>query len=114
MVSLASSVHAGPWTFALLVGSGINSGAGVPSGWEMTIDLIRRLAALYGQDTGDDPASCYRERLNGEPDYLNILEGQSPREDAEFANHPSWEWARFIVEWIVTCSVTFSGFMRSE
>lgn len=78
MVSLASSVHAGPSTFALLVGSGISSGAGVPSGWEMTVDLIRRLAALHGQDAGDDPASWYRERLDGEPDYSEVLEELAP------------------------------------
>ena len=78
MVSLASSVHAGPSTFALLVGSGISSGAGVPSGWEMTVDLIRRLAALHDQDAGDDPASWYRERLDGEPDYSEVLEELAP------------------------------------
>ena len=78
MVSLASSVHAGPSTFALLVGSGISSGAGVPSGWDMTIDLIRRLAALHDQDAGDDPASWYRERLDGEPDYSKVLEELAP------------------------------------
>ena len=78
MVSLASSVHAGPSTFALLVGSGISSGAGVPSGWEMTVDLIRRLAALHGQDAGEDPAAWYQERLNGEPDYSEVLEELAP------------------------------------
>lgn len=78
MVSLASSVHAGPSTFALLVGSGISSGAGVPSGWDMTVDLIRRLAALHGQDAGDDPAAWYRERLDGEPDYSEVLEELAP------------------------------------
>ena len=78
MVSLASSIHAGPTTIALLVGSGISSGAGVPSGWDMTLDLIRRLAALHGQDAGDDPASWYRERLDGEPDYSEVLEELAP------------------------------------
>ena len=78
MISLASSVHAGPSTFALLVGSGISTGAGVPSGWDMTVDLIRRLAALHGQDAGDDPASWYRERLDGKPDYSEVLEELAP------------------------------------
>ena len=74
MVSLASSVHAGPSTFALLLGSGISVSSGVLSGWDMTIDLIRRLAALHGQDGGDDPEAWYRERSNSEPDYSNVLE----------------------------------------
>ena len=78
MVSLASSVHAGPSTFALLLGSGISTGSGVLSGWEMTIDLIRRLALLQGQDPGDDPVSWYRERFGGEPDYSDVLQELAP------------------------------------
>ena len=74
MVSLASSVHAGPSAFALLLGSGISTGSGVLSGWEMTIDLIRRLAVLQGQDPGDDPVCWYRERFGGEPDYSDVLQ----------------------------------------
>ena len=42
------------------------------SGWEMTVDLIRRLAVLQGQDPGDDPVSWYRERSGGEPDYSSL------------------------------------------
>ena len=78
MVSLASSVHAGRSTFALLLGSGISAGSGVFSGWEMTVDLIRRLAVLQGQDPGDDPVSWYRERSGGEPDYSDVLAELAP------------------------------------
>ena len=78
MVSLASSVHAGPSTFALMLGSGISAGSGVFSGWEMTVDLIRRLAVLQGQDPGDDPVSWYRERSGGEPDYSDVLAELAP------------------------------------
>ena len=78
MVSLASSVHAGPSTFALLLGSGISTGSGVLSGWEMTIDLIRRLALLQGQDPGDDPVSWYRDRFGSEPDYSDVLKELAP------------------------------------
>ena len=78
MVSLASSVHAGPSTFALLLGSGISASSGVLSGWEMTVDLIRRLATLQGEDPGDDPVSWYRERFGGEPDYSDVLAELAP------------------------------------
>ena len=78
MVSLASSVHAGPSTFALLLGSGISASSGVLSGWDMTIDLIRRLAELHGQDAGDDPVSWYRAHSDGEPDYSNVVEELAP------------------------------------
>ena len=78
MVSLASSVHAGPSTFALLLGSGISAGSGVLSGWEMTVDLIRRLAILQGEDPGEDPVSWYRDRFGGEPDYSDVLAELAP------------------------------------
>ena len=78
MVSLASSIHAGRSTFALLLGSGISAGSGVFSGWEMTVDLIRRLAVLQGQEPGDDPVSWYRERSGGEPDYSDVLAELAP------------------------------------
>ena len=79
MVSLASSVHAGPGTFALLLGSGISVSAGVPSGWGVMIELIRRLAVLHNQDAGDDPVAWYREQVGGEPDYSTIIEDSWPR-----------------------------------
>ena len=78
MVSLASSVHAGPSTFALLLGSGISAGSGVLSGWEMTVDLIRRLAVLQGEDPGDDLVSWYREHFGGEPDYSDVMAELAP------------------------------------
>ena len=78
MVSLASSVHAGPSTFALLLGSGISAGSGVLSGWEMTVDLVRRLAMLQEQDPGEDPVAWYRERFGGEPEYSDVLSELAP------------------------------------
>lgn len=78
MVSLASSVHAGPGTFALLLGSGISVSAGVPSGWGVMVALIRRLAVLRHQDAGDDAVSWYREQVGGEPDYSTIIEELAP------------------------------------
>ena len=78
MVSLASSVHAGPGTFALLVGSGISVNAGVPSGWGMTVELIGRLAELRGEDAGDDPVAWYVEQAGGDPDYSDVLTELAP------------------------------------
>jgi len=78
MVSLASSMHAGPLTYALLLGSGISVSSGVPSGWEVTLSLIKRLARLHGEDVGDDPISWYRGRVGGDPDYSEMLAELAP------------------------------------
>ena len=85
MVSLASSVHAGPGTFALLLGSGISVSAGVPSGWGVMVELIRRLALLRNQDAGDDPVSWYREQVGAEPDYSTIIEELAPSQAARLS-----------------------------
>ena len=81
MVSLASSVHAGPLMFAVLVGSGVSRSAGVPSGDEVTVDLIRHLADAHRKDAGADPIAWYREHVGGEPDYSTIV--------AELARSPA-------------------------
>ena len=78
MVSLASSIHAGPKTFALLLGSGVSANSGVPTGWQVTLDLIERLALLRGEDTGDDPVAWYRNHAEGEPDYSALLTELAP------------------------------------
>ena len=48
------------------------------SGWEMTVDLIRRLAVLQGEDPGDDLVSWYREHFGGEPDYSDVMAELAP------------------------------------
>jgi hypothetical protein len=45
-LSLAFSVHSGPGTYAILLGSGVSRAAGVPTGWEVTLDLVHRGGSL--------------------------------------------------------------------
>ena len=49
-LSLAISVQSNPGVFALLLGSGVSRSAGMPTGWEIVVELIRKLAALKGED----------------------------------------------------------------
>ncbi|MGK2959063.1 MAG: SIR2 family protein [Acidimicrobiales bacterium] len=72
-LSLASSMHAGPGTFALLLGSGVSVSAEVPTGWQVVENLIRRLAFLQGVDAGNDPIAWYRDRTGDDPDYSQLL-----------------------------------------
>ena len=78
LVSLASSLHAGPGTFALLLGSGISTSAGVPSGRDVVNDLVRRYAVLKGEDAGEDPHSWYRSQAAGDPNYSEMLAELAP------------------------------------
>lgn len=71
--SLALTVHTSPGVYALLLGSGVSRAAGIPTGWEVTTDLAKRLATLQGADVGDDAASWYRKTLGVEPSYSEVL-----------------------------------------
>lgn len=82
ILSLAFSMQANPGTYALLLGSGVSRSAGIPTGWEVVLDLIRKLARLQGDDCEPNPAAWYVERFDEEPDYARLLEAiaKSPAE----------------------------------
>ena len=77
MHSLAFSVHANRGVYALLLGSGVSRAANIPTGWEITLDLIGHLAAVSDDSpSGESPASLeewYREKYGKEPDYSALL-----------------------------------------
>lgn len=73
MISLAFTVWSNPGVYALLLGSGVSRSAGIPTGWEITLDLIRKVAHLNGADPGGDPALWYRQTYGTEPDYSDLL-----------------------------------------
>ena len=81
-LSLASSMHAGPGTFALLLGSGVSASAKVPTGWQVVESLICRFASLHGVDAGDDPIAWYRCRTGDDPDYSQLLTDIAPSRTA--------------------------------
>lgn len=77
LVSLAASIHAAPGTFALLVGSGISRSARIPTGWDVVVDLIRKVAFLTDGTDPDDAVAWFTSR-GGDPDYSKILEHLAP------------------------------------
>lgn len=72
--SLALTLHHSPGVQALLLGSGLSRSAGVPTGWEITLDLIRRLASVQGVADQLDWSTWYREQYKQEPSYSDILD----------------------------------------
>ena len=71
--SLAFSIQANPGVYAVLVGSGISRAAQIPTGWEITLDLVRKLANLSHNETCEDPARWYREKFGEAADYSDLL-----------------------------------------
>jgi SIR2-like domain len=72
--SLAFSMHSTKGVYALLLGSGISRASGIPTGWEVVLDLIRKSAELQRLDCGDDPAAWYELQTGKQPDYAELLE----------------------------------------
>ena len=57
LTTIAFSMYSNKGVYALLLGSGISKSAGIPTGWDVTIDLIRKLAAQNGE-TDDESKKC--------------------------------------------------------
>lgn len=72
--SLAFSVQANPGVYAVLLGSGVSRSARIPTGWEITLDLVRKLASVAGEACEPDPAVWYRNKYDKEPDYSALLD----------------------------------------
>lgn len=73
-------MHAQPGVYAVLLGSGVSTGAGVPTGWGVVKQLILRLAAADTPgDTeslrlaADQPERWWSEHHNGELGYSALL-----------------------------------------
>ena len=79
--ALALTLHHSPGVQALLLGSGLSRAAGIPTGWEITIDLVRRLAALDGVSEHSDWPAWYRAKYRTEPSYSEILDALASTPD---------------------------------
>ena len=82
ILSLAISVHSNPGVYALLLGSGVSRSSGVPTGWEVVLSLIRKLAAVKGEPIPTDAEAWYIATFKRPAAYSQILEEitQSPAE----------------------------------
>jgi hypothetical protein len=73
ILSLAFSMQSNKGVYALLLGSGVSRSAGIPTGWEVTLDLIRKLAHMMGENCEPDPAKWYEEKYQEEANYSRLL-----------------------------------------
>ena len=80
--ALAFTVQSNRGVYALLLGSGVSRASGIPTGWEITLELVRKLAALHGDNPDPTPESWYHGKYGKEPDYSDLLD-QLTRTPAE-------------------------------
>ena len=82
LTQLSFSVYGNKGVFALLVGSGLSRAAEIPTGWEITLDLVRRVALAQGVEDQADWEEWYRSTTGEEANYSTLLEelAASPEE----------------------------------
>lgn len=82
LTRIAFSLYEGRGVFALLVGSGLSRAAEIPTGWEITLDLVRRVALAQGVTDQADWAAWYKEQTGQEPNYSALVRevGATPEE----------------------------------
>jgi phosphoglycolate phosphatase-like HAD superfamily hydrolase len=73
MARLAFSIAGNPGIHALLLGSGISRSASIPTGWDITMDLVRRIAAAEDVVDETDWAAWHRRTYGSEPGYSELL-----------------------------------------
>lgn len=72
-VSLANALANRPGVYAVLVGSGVSRPAGIPTGWEVVVHLLDRLAVLEGAGPQPDLAAWYEASHGEPPTYSGVV-----------------------------------------
>ena len=82
VLSLAVSVYHNKGVYSLLLGSGISRSSGIPTGWEIVLDLIRQIAHLRKETCEPEPDVWFVRTFGLEPNYSDVLDqiAKSPAE----------------------------------
>jgi hypothetical protein len=74
IISLAFSMHSNKGVYAVLLGSGVSRSAGIPTGWEVLEDLIKKVAHLYGEECAPSPESWFENKFGEKASYSKLLD----------------------------------------
>lgn len=73
-LALALAMRATPGAYALLLGSGVSRSAGIPTGWEIVLDLLSQVAPAGASMTPSELEAWHRREFGVDPDYSDLLE----------------------------------------
>lgn len=76
--ALAFSLYENRGVYALVLGSGVSRAAHIQTGWEITLDLTRRLGLLEGAGEQADWAAWHQTRFGKPPSYSELLDTLAP------------------------------------
>jgi hypothetical protein len=69
---LAFSLYSNPGAYAVLAGAGISRGAGLPTTWDIVVDLIAQMADDEEIDS-DTAGDWYEKRYGRQPTYSDVV-----------------------------------------
>ncbi len=78
LLGLSFNLHSQKGGYALLIGSGVSRNASIPTGWEVTLDLISKLAALCEETCEGSEVDWYLAKYEKEPVYSEVLSEIAP------------------------------------
>jgi hypothetical protein len=74
----AFSIASTPGAYAVLIGAGISKSSGVPSAWDLQVDLIRRVAKVVGTQVDGNEEEWWRTWSGVDPTYSDVIERLAP------------------------------------
>ena len=79
---LAFSMFENPGVYAVLLGSGVSRSAGILTGWEITLELVKRAGIAAGAGDQKDWHQWYVGQRDQQPNYSTLLEelARTPKE----------------------------------
>lgn len=81
LTRLAFAIYGNPGVYALLLGSGLSRAAGIRTGWEITLDLVRRVALAQGEADQPDWAAWHKTEFGSVPSYSDLIAQLGPTQD---------------------------------
>lgn len=72
--AIAFEMQTSKGVFALLLGSGVSIAAKIPTGWDITLDLVEQVATMRNETCGVDRAAWYQTTFGRQPDYSELLD----------------------------------------
>lgn len=70
---LAFSLFSNPGAYAVLAGAGVSRGAGLPTAWDIVVDLVARMAGDNAEIDSDTASGWYEARFGREPTYSDVV-----------------------------------------
>lgn len=73
LTTLAFSIYSNKGAYAVLLGAGISRSSGIMSGWDIVLDLLKKLAQQNGIKDISDYEQWYQEKYGRAVDYSSLL-----------------------------------------